>query len=114
MRVVRGRNINFKFSWEYPVSRSATVSFATVDQLVDFEDANINRKCNGFFRESRTSNGWARLRGSRLESICSRKGECCSVRAPLDHLRARRNKRWQAHLFFIERQMHKGVGCPSS
>lgn len=43
MRVVRGRNINFKFLWEYPASRSATVpSRFTTDQSVDSESVNEN------------------------------------------------------------------------
>jgi len=71
-------------------------------------------KHNGFFRESRTDNWWARLHDSRLEPVCSWESECCSVRASLDHLRACYNRRRQTHLFPIERQMHKSMGCPSS
>lgn len=48
MRVARGCNINFKFSWEYPVSCSATVpSRFTTDRSVDSE--NINENIAAFF-----------------------------------------------------------------
>lgn len=108
MRVEREHNINSKFSWGYPVSRSAMVS-----SLCNRGSITSILKPNDFFRELHISNGWTRLHNPRLESVCSREGECCSVRTSFDYLRACHNRCRQAHLFSIERQMHKSVGRPS-
>lgn len=65
-----------------------------------------------FIRESHASNWWTGLCGPRLEPLRSREGERRTSWTPFNHLRTRCDRRRQAYLFFVEGQMHKGVGRP--
>lgn len=108
-----GAKTQYKFRVLMGISCFTLCDGILTSQLIGANNRSILKR-NGFFRESYISDWWTRLRNSRVESVRSWEGKCRSIGTPFDYLRACRDRRRQAHLFSVKRQMYKSMGCPGS